>query len=158
MPGAGASFQKMCPFGYRTPHRAPSRLLFPCLLAQEEWAEQVRSLWEDLLGEDGLPQIMRNPERNPDPRSMHGAAQVCWPARLYTSPAPAGFEGSTRFEPFNRISILRSTAGFAAPCCPCRPVCNTQWMAVVLLCRVPALLFHHKQRPGAASPGSADTP
>ncbi|KAL4423152.1 hypothetical protein ABPG77_007805, partial [Micractinium sp. CCAP 211/92] len=42
----------------------------------EEWAEQVRSLWEDLLGEDGLPQIMRNPERNPDPRSMHGAAQT----------------------------------------------------------------------------------
>ncbi|EFN59293.1 hypothetical protein CHLNCDRAFT_137642 [Chlorella variabilis] len=44
-------------------------------VTQEEWAQQVEGLWHDLLGEDGQPQITRG-ERNPDGRSMHGAAQA----------------------------------------------------------------------------------
>jgi hypothetical protein len=46
------------------------------VLLQEEWLAQVEGLWEDLIGEEGLPQIARG-DRNPDTRSMHGAAQVC---------------------------------------------------------------------------------
>jgi hypothetical protein len=39
-------------------HAEPSAVAAHALLLQEEWLAQVEGLWEDLIGEEGLPQIL----------------------------------------------------------------------------------------------------